>query len=177
MTNLSLRNRNKMLWFALLLTVSAIILILLSQLNSLFHKGIPLAAGKTTVINRTSSAYEQPSKGLTPDNFDKHGEGDIAFEAVFVTAPARVNPGLGPLFNNASCVGCHIRNGRGLPEKGQLLVRVSSYTTLPIGDVNSYHLEDSAPGDNTLPVPGLGTQIQDQGIYKHQPEAEVLINI
>ena len=178
MTYLSLRDRNKILLFAVLLIISILFCILLAHFRELFYAQIPLAAGDTTVINRTSSAYEQPSKGLSKANFDKHGDGDIAFEAVFVTAPARVNPGLGPLFNNASCAGCHIRNGRGLPEKGQLLVRVSSETKLPINEANpnSYHLEPSAPGDNTPPVPGLGTQIQDQGIYGHQPEAAVTIN-
>ncbi len=139
---------------------------------------IPLAGGETTVFNRTSSAYEQPSAGLTPENFDKHGEGDIAFEAVFVTSPANVNPGLGPLFNNASCAGCHIRNGRGLPEKGQLLVRVSDSRENQESQqtaISDYYHEAEASFDNAPPVAGLGTQIQDQGVYGHPPEATVQI--
>ncbi len=139
---------------------------------------IPLAGGETTVFNRTSSAYEQPSAGLTPENFDKHGEGDLAFEAVFVTPPATINPGLGPLFNNASCAGCHIRNGRGLPEKSQLLVRVSDSRENQENQqtaASDYYREAEASFDNAPPVAGLGTQIQDQGVYGHPPEATVEI--
>ena len=179
MVSLQERSPNKLITFLVLFVVAIILGVFLSRLwNSSFPK-MPLAAGETTVFNRTSSAYEQPSAGLTEENFAKHGEGDIAFEAVFVTSPARVNPGLGPLFNNASCAGCHIRNGRGLPEKGQLLVRVSDTkdwnldsTTDPL----QYQLEDNIKQSNTPSVPGLGTQIQDQAIYGHYPEAAVEVN-
>ena len=139
---------------------------------------IPLAGGDTTTFIRSSHAYEQPSANLSDELIKLHADGDVAFEAVFVTAPATVNPGLGPHFNNTTCVGCHIRNGRGLPTKGQLLVRVSqaedlgneAIATIPETD---YHAEPTAPGDNTPPFPGLGTQIQDQGIYGAPPEASV----
>ncbi|MDJ0635274.1 MAG: di-heme oxidoredictase family protein [Xenococcaceae cyanobacterium MO_188.B29] len=179
MTSLSWRSSNKLATLAMLFMVAIIIGIFLSRLWNSASPQIPLAAGETTVFNRTSTAYEQPSAGLTEANFDKHGEGDIAFEAVFVTSPARVNPGLGPLFNNASCAGCHIRNGRGLPEKGQMLVRVSDpqesnldSNTVPL----QYQLEDNIKQSNTPSVPGLGTQIQDQAIYGYQPEAAVEMN-
>ena len=58
-------------------------------------QAIPLAAGTTTVFNRTSSAYEQQSQGLTVEDEERHAESDGVFEAVFVTAPAEINPGLG----------------------------------------------------------------------------------
>jgi CxxC motif-containing protein (DUF1111 family) len=137
----------------------------------------PMAGGATTVLNRTSRAYEQPAPNLSEVAQTDHFEGDLAFDAVFVTSPARVNPGLGPHFNNASCTGCHIRNGRGLPEKGQLLARVSLASES--GDVphqrkiGSYHLEAVAEAENTPPVPGLGVQIQDQAVYGQLPEATV----
>lgn len=136
-----------------------------------------MAGGDTTIISRSSRAYEHPAPNLSEKSREEHFEGDLAFDAVFVTAPARVNPGLGPQFNNASCTGCHLRNGRGLPEKGQLLVRVSnpeSNSTLPNRD--DYHAEAVAPSENTPPVPGIGTQIQDQAIYGHPPEAQVEIS-
>ena len=145
-------------------------------------QAIPLAAGTTTVFNRTSSAYEQPSVGLTEVDDERHAESDAVFEAVFVTAPAEINPGLGPLFNNASCVGCHVRNGRGLPTKGQLLVRVSDgewpESQLTPEDVAGKTLssEDIAYLAHTPPVAGVGNQLQDQGIYGQQPEASVTID-
>lgn len=140
---------------------------------------LPLAGGQTTVVNRSSSSFEQPSVGLTPAEDERHFQGDIAFEAVFVTAPAKVNPGLGPLFNNTSCAGCHLRNGRGLPEKGQLLVRVSelkpSELASAVDSAQLYHPEGTVTVENTPPVKGLGTQIQDHSIFGHIPEASVEI--
>ncbi|PPS44809.1 di-heme oxidoredictase family protein [Chroococcidiopsis sp. TS-821] len=141
----------------------------------------PMAGGATTVINRTSRGFEQPAPNLSATELQDHLEGDRAFEAVFVTPPAPVNAGLGPLFNNASCAGCHIRDGRGMPVKGQMLVRVS----LPFGHSTPHeeqetifesHPEASVTLGNAPPVPGIGTQIQDQAIYGHQPEAEVEIS-
>lgn len=144
-------------------------------------KAVPMAGGATTVLNRTSSAYEQPAANLSATAIEEHFQGDLAFDAVFVTPPARVNPGLGPHFNNASCVGCHIRNGRGLPEKGQLLARVSlppdqgSTDSPDFKTIGTYHLEAVAETENTPPVPDLGTQIQDQAVYGQPPEASVEI--
>lgn len=147
--------------------------------NTALSANIPLAGGKTTVFNRTSRAYEQPSAGLSPEEVVKHRDGDLAFEAVFVTLPANVNPGLGPLFNNASCAGCHLRNGRGLPEKGQLLVRVSDTKQWDLDttiDPLQYHPEDNIDLGQTPSVPRLGTQIQDQAIYGHSPEATIKLD-
>ncbi|NER29525.1 MAG: c-type cytochrome [Symploca sp. SIO1C4] len=178
--------QGKVFKYLTLLVLTAIFGIVLStvltqaQLSSKLQ--IPLAGGETTVFNRTSTAYEQPSANLDEKGIDEHADGDIAFEAVFVTPPARVNPGLGPLFNNASCAGCHIRNGRGLPEKGQLLVRVSNSSKAKLPDstqpqtkasIYEYHPEASVSLGNAPPVAGLGTQIQDQGVYGHAPEATV----
>lgn len=122
-----------------------------------------LAGGATTINNRSSRAFSQPAPGLSAAQFDRHGEGDANFDAVFVTAPALVNPGLGPLFNNASCTGCHIKDGRGMPEMGQSLVRVS----LPSGNVDR-HL-------GVVPVPEIGAQIRDAAIYGRVPDAKVTV--
>lgn len=158
--------------------------------NRLPQQQITLAGGATTVFNRTSYGLEQPAANLSEADLDQHIEGDLAFKAVFVTAPALVNSGLGPLFNNTSCAGCHARDGRGMPVKGQLLVRVSlpqshsassNQANEPIsaggtntqGSIFESHLEASVTLGNTQPVPGLGTQIQDQAVYGHNPEAKV----
>ena len=53
--------------------------------------------GETTFHNRSSHAFGQPAPGLTPKEVALHAKGDVTFDAVFVTAPAKVNPGLGPL--------------------------------------------------------------------------------
>ncbi|WP_330205181.1 di-heme oxidoredictase family protein [Cyanobacterium sp. DS4] len=165
----------KLLKFLSLFFVAIIMTVLVSG-NLKAYDNNELLGGKTTVFNRTSSAYEQHSAGLNPEQIQRHRDGDMAFEAVFVTPPATVNAGLGPLFNNSSCAGCHIRNGRGLPKKGQILARVSQDKITSLTSPLNYHLEKSVYMDNTPPVPGLGTQIQDLGVYGYSPEAEVNIN-
>jgi CxxC motif-containing protein (DUF1111 family) len=123
----------------------------------------PNSGGDLTVLNRSSRAFSQTPSNLTAADIERHGDGDAAFEAVFVTPPAVVNAGLGPVFNNPSCTGCHIKDGRGMPHMGQSLVRVS----LPQG-------KTAIPGD-AVPVPGIGTQIRDRAVYGHQPDARVEI--
>jgi CxxC motif-containing protein (DUF1111 family) len=144
----------------------------------------PFSGGDTTVENRTSKGFGQPAPNLSKRELDLHVEGDRAFEATFVTSPAPIHAGLGPLFNNASCVACHVGDGRGMPERGSLLVRVS----LPLqAGRNARHgsifetragkslAEASVSLGNAPPVPGLGTQIQDRAVYGLQPKADVAV--
>ncbi|QSQ16581.1 thiol oxidoreductase [Myxococcus landrumensis] len=130
----------------------------------------PRAGGATTIDNRSSLAFMQPANNLLPENDRPHRDGDAAFAAIFVPAPSRINPGLGPTFNNDSCNNCHLRNGRGLPVMGhslqrtQLLVRVS----LPNGT------PDHPRG--AVPVPGLGFQVQDRATVGIAPEASLSLS-
>lgn len=110
------------------------------------------AGGATTIYNRSARAYSQPAPGLTERQAAEHLEGDRRFADVFVPAPARFNAGLGPHFNNQSCTGCHIRDGRGQAKPGQLLVRLSLPTGIP-----------EQPG-GAVPVPNLGSQLRDHSI-------------
>ncbi|HKQ33459.1 MAG TPA: di-heme oxidoredictase family protein, partial [Thermodesulfobacteriota bacterium] len=128
------------------------------------------AGGDTSVENRTSFAFEEPAANLSEESLAKHLEGDITFGDIFVTPPAVVNPGLGPLFNNVSCESCHIKNGRGLPEFGNTGLR--SLALVRISDPNG---TPTVPGGNP-PVEGLGGQIQDHATFGVEPEAEVTLN-
>ncbi|MGG6295772.1 di-heme oxidoredictase family protein [Leptolyngbya sp. AN02str] len=144
---------------------------------------VPLAGGDTTIRNRTSTAYSQPAPNLDADTLALHLEGDRVFDSVFVTPPAPVNPGLGPLFNNASCTGCHIKDGRGMPTKGQLLVRVSQAqmpdsppAAEPLVLREHYHPEAAVSLGDATSVPGIGTQVQEHAVYGFEPEAQVHIS-
>jgi CxxC motif-containing protein (DUF1111 family) len=122
--------------------------------------------GDTTVDDRTSNAFSLPAPNLLPDELERHLDGDLAFDSTFVTGDAPVNGGLGPLFNNTSCGGCHNRDGRGRPQIGpgpasQALVRVS----LPEG-------EPQDPG-GPVPVPDVGLQLQDHAVFGVDPEVLV----
>jgi CxxC motif-containing protein (DUF1111 family) len=122
-----------------------------------------LLGGNTTVFDATSQAFEFPAPGLTDSGVEKHDVGDAAFEATFVSPPAPVNPGLGPIFNNNSCGACHINNGRGKPDEQltSILFRISIPGQSETGGPN--------------PIPGFGTQLQDKAIFGTQPEAGVTI--
>ncbi len=130
----------------------------------------PLSGGDTTVFDRSSEAFTYPSANLDADDLSRHLEGDAAFRLVFVPAPDEDNSGLGPLFSNTSCAGCHPGNGRGRPmvgadtEVSELLIRVS----LPAG-------VSELPGGPAV-VPGVGTQIQDRAVAGVEPEASVEID-
>ncbi len=122
--------------------------------------GAPLApapGGDTTVADRTSNAYSLPAPNLAPAELDRHLAGDVGFEATFVRGPAPINPGLGPLYNHNACAACHGKDGRGLPmfapTGSQALVRVSLADGTP-----------ELPGA-PVPVPGLGGQLQDHGVF------------
>lgn len=122
---------------------------------------VPLG-GDTTVPEASSQAFALPAPNLTPEALHRHLAGDFDFETPFVTAPAENQAGLGPRFNNTSCLNCHVNDGRGRPDRigtnrSSLLLRVS------------------LPGKNPAtggpkPVPGIGTQLADQAVYGEEPD-------
>jgi CxxC motif-containing protein (DUF1111 family) len=121
------------------------------------------AGGETTIFSATSISFRTPAPNLSAADLEAHLIGDTQFENVYVTAPADINPGLGPIFNNSSCISCHPNDGRtGYPVnllgRSGLLIRAS----IPgIG---------SNGGPN--PAPGFGLQIQNQAIFGYNPEAQ-----
>lgn len=122
----------------------------------------PLAGGATTIFDATSNAFSTPAPNLEGAAFVRHMEGDAAFEAKFVAAPAPVQGGLGPVFNSNACVACHPRDGRGKPPA-------------PGGTSESMFLRISVPGVNPdgtgapTPVPGFGTQLFDKALFGVSP--------
>ena len=128
-----------------------------------------LSGGETTVFDASSHAFSIPAPNLSTAALEKHLEGDVEFEAVFVTAPAVVNPGLGPIYNNVSCINCHSRDGRGRPPSAdEGLVSLLFRLSLP-------KAEDSVTGKPPIPVPGFGTQLNNRAIVDAAPEGKVKI--
>ena len=121
------------------------------------------AGGETTIFSATSIAFRMPAPNLSASDLETHLLGDTQFEAVFVTAPAPVNSGLGSIFNNSSCISCHPNDGRSpfpanISNRSGLLIRASIFGT------------DENGGPN--PVPGFGVQIQNQSIFGYLAEAK-----
>ena len=127
------------------------------------------SGGETTVFDASSHAFSIPAPNLSEAALTKHLEGDVEFEAVFVTAPAVINPGLGPIYNNVSCINCHSRDGRGRPpDADEGLVSLLFRLSLP-------KTENSIDGKPPTPVPGFGTQLNNRAIVEANPEGKVKI--
>ena len=125
------------------------------------------SGGATTVFNSGSTAFEQPSTNCNSAELAIHTDGDAAFEATFITAPASVGAGLGPLFNQNACASCHPKNGR------------SASPTNP-NDLQGLLFRLSEPGIDAhggpKPLAGFGGQLQTKAIFGYQVEAKVNIS-
>ncbi len=125
------------------------------------------AGGETTIFAENSTAFRNPAANIFGADLLLHLEGDTQFEQAFITAPAITNNGLGSIFNNTSCVSCHPKDGRAafpinITNLSGLLLRASILGT------------DNFGGPN--PVPGFGTQIQNQAIFGTNPEARYQVS-
>ncbi|WCO01368.1 di-heme oxidoreductase family protein [Psychroserpens ponticola] len=126
-----------------------------------------LAGGDTTVFLTSSNSFSTPAANLNGNDLDMHLDGDFQFEAAFVTAPANVNGGIGPIFNNSSCISCHPKDGRApFPDN--------------INGLSGFFLRSSISGitenGGPVPVPNYGLQIQNQAIFGYEPEAKFQVN-
>jgi CxxC motif-containing protein (DUF1111 family) len=126
-----------------------------------------LSGGATTVYDNSADAFAHESPNLTADELALHEEGDEAFEDAFEADPDSEHPGLGPVFDNVSCEGCHAGDGRGRPPRAgeiaeSFLVRIS------------YPGTDATGGPKA--VPGYGGQLQQRAISGVMPEASVSIS-
>ena len=165
--------------FQSLLYLTLLALILLSACDSespVTVESTPVFAtsefsgGETTVFDASSHAFSTPAPNLSASAFEKHLEGDVEFEANFVTAPAEVNPGLGPIYNNISCINCHSRDGRGRPPKvDEKFVSMLFRLSLP-------KPAEAIDGQPPIPVPGFGTQLNNRAIFGTAPEGQIKID-
>src|SRR5882762_2185480 len=125
------------------------------------------SGGTTTSFDATSRAYTFPLTNISDASLVQHNIGDIVFDATFVTPPAPVNGGLGPLYNNTSCKSCHANDGRARPPLGNepfngLLFRISAQGV------------DAHGGP--VPLPGFGLQVQTRAVIGVQPEMNISIS-
>lgn len=122
-----------------------------------------LSGGAATVFDETSKGFTHAIPGLSARDMAVHELGDKAFEQTFVAAGSNVFGGLGPVFNNVSCISCHHNDGKGTPTAGQ--------------STSSLLLRISLPGQDRfrapLPVPGYGLQLQDQALFGATPEVNI----
>lgn len=125
------------------------------------------SGGATTTYTETSDAFATPAENLEGERLERHLTGDAEFEQNFVLGPAPINPGLGSIFNNSACIHCHPRDGRSaFPQN--LTARSGFFlrTSLPGTDAHG----------NPKPVPGFGTQLQNQAVFGFKPEAHFAVS-
>jgi CxxC motif-containing protein (DUF1111 family) len=112
--------------------------------------GKAFLGGATTVFNTSNEAFEQPAPNLDAAAQALHDEGDEAFEEAFDEVT-----GVGPLFHNTSCEGCHLGDGRGRPPyAGEQMETMLFRLSIPGQD----------PFGGPKPAPGFGGQLQTRGI-------------
>jgi CxxC motif-containing protein (DUF1111 family) len=124
-----------------------------------------LSGGAATVFDASSKALSNAIEGLSVRDQFVHSVGDNTFDQTFMAPPPPIFTGLGPIYNNISCVNCHRNDREGIPTTGSsssgLLMRISQAGTG----------QHAGP----LAIKGFGTQIQDQAVIGAEPEASVNI--
>ena len=95
--------------------------------------------------------FETPFEMLPSDLNATFARGEEAFMKVFT-----VEEGLGPIFNQAGCISCHPRNGRGMPDLS--LIRFSMGHNLMV-DMGGPQLQDKA-------IPGVSYEMLPMGVDK-----------
>lgn len=114
-----------------------------------------LSGGAMTVFDATLDAFSLPAPNLAGDEIALHDEGDEAFDTGFSAAPDAVRPGLGPIFDNTACSGCHPGDGRGRPPlAGEAFASMLFRASVP----------GVGPHGGPNPVPGFGGQLQMRAI-------------
>lgn len=116
---------------------------------------------------QAADPFNTPLPGIDRAAFER---GRQLFRQAWVVAPAHDDSdfvGLGPVYNDISCVGCHVRNGRGSVPAGPgepphgLLLRLSA--------------PGASPQGGPLPLAAYGDQLEDHAIPGVPPEGSVTL--
>ena len=156
---------------------------------------VRLLGGATTneAGNQSSSGFDTPAVNLEAEALARHLAGDSEFERNFIRGPSAQFPdsdGLGPAFNNTSCISCHVRDGRASfplaalqapegrwtqfgPEAGiflRLALAAADSTADPAAGIDC---QPTAANRYCAPiaVPGFGTQLFHRGVLGLRPDS------
>ncbi len=136
--------------------------------------------------NQSSAGFDTPANNLRDAALEMHLRGDAEFERRFIRAPSVAFPlqdGLGPAFNNTSCIACHVRDGRAnyslpilkdpgawskLTQDAGIFLRISLDPGRGQGScVPSRENQYCAP----VPVPGFGNQLFHRSVLDFRPDS------
>ena len=123
-----------------------------------------------------ADVMDAPVPGLSPSELAVFARGDAQFERPFSAVE-----GLGPIFNDRACAGCHSGDGRGRPENILVRIGVAPDFARALGGpqiqdraVAGAHIEtvpEGVPMSRRLPPPVFGV-----GLIEAIPEATILEN-
>ena len=134
--------------------------------------GPPLAQAETgfEIADASREAYSRIHPDLPKAKSDEVFRGRSLFRQSWVIPPAKdiEIAGLGPLYNQISCLSCHPKNGRGQPPES------------PQQAMRSMLIRLSLPGEDEhggpLPHPVYGGQLNEQGIPGVPGEGRVSVD-
>ncbi|RCK44476.1 thiol oxidoreductase [Thalassospira profundimaris] len=138
--------------------------------------------GTTTWLKKTGrSAFTHPSANMAFEKRMDFKLGEALFQRMWVAAPTKTHTtdGLGPLYNSRSCIGCHVRNGRGHaldPQNDTDRASVAMLLRLSIPPQNETDRAHLASGRvNSIPDPVYGNQFQELSVPGIPAEGRVLV--
>jgi CxxC motif-containing protein (DUF1111 family) len=123
---------------------------------------IYFAGGATTVFDASANAYSHVASNASAATSQMHAAGASLFFADFSEYGSNEPDGLGPLFIQTSCEGCHPNNGRSQPPMSEV-----DYDS---GLLMRFSLAGAGEHGEPIPVPGYGTQLQTRAIAGQIPE-------
>lgn len=129
-----------------------------------------MSGGSSTTFDFSDNAFGQVTMAYNAEEQKKFVVGNSFFRLNWVTAPASTQnrDGLGPLFNSASCSGCHHKDGRGLMP--------ASSTENPTALLFRLSQAGIGPHGEPLPHAIFGGQLQNFSIQGIMPEATVSVH-
>ncbi|RQO31579.1 thiol oxidoreductase [Taibaiella sp. KBW10] len=125
-----------------------------------------LSGGAATVFLSNAKAFGSSIDGLSTWDSYIHDVGDKLFAQTFISSPAPHFQGLGPIYNNVSCVSCHHNDSKGIPTAGLINSGLLTRISIP----------GEGPHGAPLDIPGFGTQLQDKAVSGKTPEGKLSIN-
>lgn len=121
--------------------------------------------GIASTADASFNAFGQAAPGISSSQASDFVVGNSFFKLNWVAAPASTaeRDGLGPLFNAASCSGCHVLDGRGLAPETE------------VGESGAGLLIRVSGEDPSSPHPLFGGQLQTRALQGRPAEARVLV--
>ena len=174
---------NKLLLGTLLVTVSLAVHAAVPALSMQFEAaqaGEQLPGGSTSSNRRDRRAFLQSAANLSFEHRLDFKIGESIFDKLWVFSPSstQASDGLGPLHNARSCMGCHLRGGRGHVPQGNwpqdnsisMLMRLS----IPAQNSRQQALLDSGKVP-FIAEPTYGAQLQDFALQGLKAEGRIHI--